>query len=86
MGITRLTQTHGEFKAQHRQCGPGARTFVAHGTSTRTTMVLSEAKLFLVHHGAQVPEERPLAQLTLVGFYPGGCLGGESVKCEKVSW
>lgn len=48
----------------------GRRAPVAHSLTTVSAVMLSQAKLSLVHHGTDVPEEGSTAQLTCVRLDP----------------
>lgn len=61
-------ETHdGNGQSRHRAA-------VAHGLAAVPAVVLAQPELSLVHHGPEVPEKRPAAQLTDVRLPPFGRL------------
>lgn len=63
---------HRILEAVHGQDTAVGRAVVANGATAQTAMVLSQAELPLVKHGAQVPEKGPAAALARARFGPLG--------------
>lgn len=61
-----------ELEAHDRYVDAAVAALITDGLATVPAVVLPDAQLTLVHHGAQVPEEGPSAQLTVVGLDPHG--------------
>lgn len=72
--IAALADPHRILVASVSECAPLAAAVITDGLPTLATVVLAQSNLFLVVHRLQVPEERLVAQLTVVTFSPIGSL------------
>merc|ERR1719209_1155743 len=70
--ITSLAHSHRILVASVSECAPLAAAVITDGLATLAAVVLAQSNLLLVVHRLQVPEERLVAQLTVVTFSPIG--------------